>query len=304
MRTPRSPLFLALTIVMGACLNRPPASAQSVSVDAGQAESSGAQPASEQPPHLGENPLEEAPAPWRITLRPGVWAPSLAGDLQLPGGTAIAAVERFNIDDIQPTGFGRWELQRGKLSIFGSGFFFSVDQRNKPDIDRNLGGIDFSADSRAREEFDLISAQVAVGWRVWERTIKARKSEGAVRIAIDVHGGLRVYNLDTRFSQIGGAGTSSDEIWAEPIIGGRITVDILEKATFQLALDGGGQPIGNHSSSSFDIIASINFRPWHNVGLELGWRQLSVDLEDGSGSGKTEFDGELAGIFGSLVIRF
>lgn len=251
-----------------------------------------------------EDPLAQPAPSWRITLKPGVWAPSLAGDLQLPGGASSARVERFNVDSIQPTALGRWEFRRGKLTINGSGFGFTLDKRTTPDANLNLGGLSFPKGDAVNAEFDLLSVEMTAGWRVWERTLTPNEDGKTVVIGVDAYGGLRAYHMNTSFGMIGGATRGSDNTFFEPIVGGRLTVAILDNFGFFVALDGGGMPIGNHTSTSFDIITGIHWRPWPDVGFEFGWRQLSVDLQDGSGAQKTEFNGELAGIIGSLVIRF
>jgi len=255
-------------------------------------------------PDAKSGPIEPPTPSWQITLKPAVWAPSLAGDLQLPGGNGVAAVERFNITDIQPTALGRFEIRRGKLSIVGSGFGFTLDERTATDSNQSLGGLSFSTGQAVNAEFDLLSAEVTAGWRVWDRTLGPKKSDKKVTLNVDAFGGLRAYNLNTSFGMVGGAVRGSDNTFIEPIVGSRLTVNILENFGFFLTLDGGGMPIGNHTSTSFNIVTGIHWSPWRHVGFEFGWRQLSVDLQDGGGSNKTEFNGQLAGIIGSIVIQF
>ena len=241
-------------------------------------------------------------AGWRLSLEPTIWAPGLGGDTRFGAGEATA--ERFQVDLPHPSAALRFDARRGDLSISASGFAFFLDKNTRTDAPQAVGAVAFAAGDPAEFRFNLVSAELTVGTRVWERTLPAPGAEHVVRIGVDAFGGLRAYALSALVAAPGGAAVSDSGAWVEPIVGARLQVDILRNAGFYLALDAGGMPIGNHTSSSFDILTGIQWRPLGRVGLEFGWRQIILNLQDGAGPGRFEFDGALAGLFGSLVIRF
>lgn len=251
------------------------------------------------------DPINDRPR-WELTLSPTLWRPALGGDIRLPGGTSEATFERLDgADDPSLTAFPRLEARRGDLFISVSEFFFSIDERASADNPESVGGLNFDTGDRANVDFDLLSAQVFVGVRAWERVLTSDNRDGEVTLGLDAYGGVRIYAADVRIAVPGGGGSASDDgIWAEPIIGFRLSADLLERVSFFISINAGAQPFGDRSSVSFDIITAIQVNPTPRLGVQFGWRQLAVDLQSGSGDDEFEFDGELAGLFGSVVFRF
>lgn len=251
------------------------------------------------------DPLEARPR-WELILSPTLWRPALGGDIRLPGGRTEATFERLDgADDPSLTPFPRLEARRGDLFITVSEFFFSIDERARADNAESVGGLDFAAGDRANVDFDFLSAQVAVGVRAWERVLTSENRPGEVTLGLDAYGGFRIYSADVRIAVPGGGGSAGDDgVWVEPIIGFRLSADVLRRVSFFLSIDAGAQPFGDRSSFSVDIITAIQVNPTPNLGLQFGWRQLAVDLESGSGEDTFNFDGELAGLFWSVVFRF
>ncbi len=251
------------------------------------------------------DPLDARPR-WELILSPTLWRPALGGDIRLPGGRTKATFERLDgADDPSLTPFPRLEARRGDLFITVSEFYFSIDERARADNAESVGGLDFAAGDRANVDFDFLSAQVAVGVRAWERVLTSESRPGEVTLGLDAYGGFRIYSADVRIAVPGAGGSAGDDgVWVEPIIGFRLSADVLRRVSFFLSIDAGAQPFGDRSSFSVDIITAIQVNPTPNLGLQFGWRQLAVDLESGSGEDTFNFDGELAGLFWSVVFRF
>ncbi|RMH32121.1 MAG: hypothetical protein D6692_00040 [Planctomycetota bacterium] len=239
---------------------------------------------------------------WRLSLEPSIWAPGLGGDLGF--GAGDFQVERLRVDDARASALLRVQARRGDLVLDASGFVFSFDDATRTDAVQSAGGLAFAAGDPARVRFDLVSAELTVGARVWGVSLPGPGAGRVVKIGVDAFGGLRAYSLDALVGSPGGGTRSGDGLWVEPIVGARLNVDLLNSAGFFLTLDAGAMPIGDHTSTSFDIVTGIQWRPLRLVGVQFGWRQLLVDLQDGDGAGRFEYDGALAGLFGSVVIRF
>ena len=251
-----------------------------------------------------DSPLEEKTiGEWTLQFEPAIWAPGLAGDVRLPGGTASLDTGDFDFDDPQITPFGEIHFRQNRLTISASGFGFSLDETGVSGTPSAVDGLVIPAGTATGMKFDLYSAQATGAWRIVDYTLSPDDAPDSVRFAFDVYGGIRGYDLNTRFT-VGGAGAQESDGWVEPIIGARFTMDIIDQFTLDLALDGGWMPFGDHESSSFDITVGIQWRPVEHFGAQFGWRQIVLDLSDGDGADEFSFDGSLAGIYGSIVIRF
>lgn len=244
-----------------------------------------------------------APERWSLSFEPSLWAPGLSGDVRLPGGTGTTDFEHLRVDDPEITPFGELHFRHGKLTISFSGFGFSLNETARPGAATTVGGVTIPAGGPGIVDLDLFSAQGTVGWRVVEHVLGERETRDSVTMAIDVYGGVRGYDLDVRIASAGGMSQSSDG-WVEPIVGARLSAEVLEDFTIDLTLDAGAMPLGDHSSASFDINVGVQWRPLHNLGVQFGWRQIILDLRDGDGAGRLDFEGTLAGVYGSIVFRF
>ncbi len=222
-------------------------------------------------------PIDAAPqwADWTIRVEPMVWAPALRGDIKMPGA-AFVDVEAINADGVEVTPAGRVTIRADKWSFLFRGFAFALDND--------------------ATTFDLSGFDLAAGYSVWT---PINDTENEVRLAFDLFGGARIHSLD---ASIGAA--DSDNTWFEPIGGARVNLDLPHRFDIILSVDGGGFTSGSDSSYSVDITIAFSWMPLQNVGLEIGFRHLQMDLIEGEGTDEFEFDGALAGLFGAVVFRF
>ena len=197
---------------------------------------------------------------------------------------------------------GELTFRNDRLTISVSGFGFSLSENASVDAASSVGGLNFPVGAGGDVDVEFFSAQATVGWRVWREPLG--ETDRRVTLSLHVYGGVRGYDFESTFTTTGGASATASDGWVEPIIGLKFTADILEDFTFDVAIDVGAMPLGDHSSASLDIIAGLQWRPHPNVGLQFGWRQLLVDLEDGSGADEFSYGGALAGLYGSVVLRF
>jgi len=105
-------------------------------------------------------------------------------------------------------------------------------------------------------------------------------------------------------SEVNGVSTTSDDnTWIEPVGGVHMIVELPHRFGIDLATNIGGFANGDDSSFSWSISVGFTWAFCKNAAVEIGFRHLSVDLEDG-GDEPFKFDGFLAGLWGSVVVRF
>ncbi len=210
-----------------------------------------------------------------IRFEPMLWAPALRGDIKMPGGGATD-VETLDADENELAPAGRATLLADKWSFLLRGYGFSVDED--------------------AAEIDLAGFDLTAGYDLWQ-PINDEANE--VRLTFTPFAGVRVHSLDTT---IGAA--DADNTWFEPMAGLRVNLDLPYGFGLNVSGDAGAFTSGEDSSFSWDITVAFSWLITHNLGLEIGFRHLDMDLVEGDGADEFEFDAALAGLFGAVVIRF
>ncbi|MBL0921941.1 MAG: hypothetical protein IBJ10_07410, partial [Phycisphaerales bacterium] len=99
-----------------------------------------------------------------------------------------------------------------------------------------------------------------------------------------------------------GGGSASGEGWfAQPMGGARLELELTRKFSVDLCLDGGWWPGDSGGSTSVSVMVGFQWRPWDNVGFQIGFRQMFFTLDD---EDELEYDGSIGGLMGALVLRF
>jgi len=71
-------------------------------------------------------------------------------------------------------------------------------------------------------------------------------------------------------------------------------------------VSGGAWAEANRSVFSFDMSVAFRWEPSRNFGVEVGWRQMLLIMQDGEEGTVEEFEytGGVAGLFAGVVVRF
>lgn len=262
-------------------------------------------------------PPDNAPAGpvgWTVRVEPGVWYASAGGRVILPGqvrGGQDIDMERINADSPRAGPHGAVSATRGRLRLGARGFYFATDRDAIADINRQVGDVDIRVGDPLQVDLAFGAYELEAGWRVLERpgSAEARAHTGARVFAF---GGARAYEFDmelvNRSDQLtpGTAdAASAHELFAEPYVGLVLEAQVTEQLALDLRGSIGGMYIDqDRHSTSWDLTAGLTWQPHPNLGLRVGYRQLAFDLDSGGGAGRFEYRGSLAGLMGSLVVRF
>ncbi|MBL0926740.1 MAG: hypothetical protein IBJ11_03690 [Phycisphaerales bacterium] len=262
-----------------------------------------------------QQPAADAPAPerpgidtvrgWLVQIEPQLWVPSLTqGHFTLPnaaGAAARAETADLGLDKLRAAPAGEAMIRAGRFSAFFSGFGFGIDTSARIPSGFSAGGLAFGAGETVESRLRYSSFKLNAGCRF--DLLDDPQSARDFLLSADVYGGAQVFDLDLRLT--GAAGTTRESgAWVHPIVGGRVNLDLPHRFGLELAIDGGGLPLGDRRSYSFDIVPAFNWRPVENVGLQVGYRYLFANLRKGDASDRFEFNNGLAGLFASVIIRF
>lgn len=264
-------------------------------------------PSLAQSSEVGAEPLAVHPGrAWTIQFEPMLWAPALRGDLRVPGGPTFD-VESLNLDESRLAPAGEVTIRADKWSFFFSGFGFSYDETaNARETIIAAGPVTIAPGQAVRSELDFYSFQATVGYEVFSNFFDEPDDhpEDEVRLSLDVFGGVRYFDANLDLTPLAGAGSAmNDGQWVQPIGGVRLTIDLPYRTGVEVSLDGGGWG-GDQSSFAWNIAAAFYWAFHENAGLEIGFRNLASDLQDGEGANEFNFDAALMGLFGSVIIRF
>lgn len=242
-----------------------------------------AAPHGPEPAELLARAQAEAPR-WTFDFAPYFWSASLSGSLKLDG-------EEIGVEDGGDGGFGdpalggylgHFEAHHGPWSfVFAPIFISATDMAGgqPPNTDANL-------DIHAQVHELFAAHEFAEGWE-WMA-------------------GARYQQLDTDMDlSIGGVPTSSHEssrTWIDPIVGLRYHTGLGGDWSLFTRADVGGFGLG--SDFVWNASALVHYRFTQLFGMDLGYRALSFNWQEGSGSQEISYDlsmyGPIIGITFSL----
>ncbi len=312
-------LASSLTIFAGNALAQTATDAQATNTPATNAQ------AAVEAPEPAKPEFEEVAPKFTISIEPSVWLVGAGGTVKMPGssspppvafGNAPQAAElgdrikldHIGFDDPQAAPAGEVNIGYGRWRFALRGFGFSIDDDSTVDDSGSLGEVDFAPGDSLVGEINTNIFEAQAGYRFFEYVGRPRQNGDGyvVRFYADALGGARYYDVDMQFEQFDtlNGSNSFDDAWIEPTIGGKIGVELYEQFDIDLEVNFGAGPFGDHASWSWDVIAGFQWRPVENVGVQIGYRNLAFDLQDGSDADEFEWDGALAGLYFGAVIKF
>lgn len=259
--------------------------------------------------------IDSASTPWTLRTRIAVWRVSTGGDLKLPSdvGAPSSSVELEALDADQPVHapLADFTFRKGDWGFTARGAGWSTSGTAQPGFTGRLGDVEFSPTTTLDTELQVLIFE-AEGLYTLGR-YQPEKSEYKIDGALDLVFGARLTSVDASTRDITpGIGSavppesSADNLFIEPLVGLRGSMEIAERVDLEVQLTIGGLPFGDTSSFTGDILAGISWRPIENVGILLGYRAMFLDLSDGEDNEAFELSGPTTaqGLFFGAVIAF
>ncbi len=256
--------------------------------------------------------LNLSPLPtWTVQVEPVVWYAGPAGDLTLPGGAGEVQLSTLNLDTSRVSPAAEIHINADRWRFSFSGADYSADIETTSNSAFQIGSLSVADNDTMRNQYDWTTVQLTAGYLFWTHDFAAasEKPEDAVPAVLRLYafGGGRLHDIDISLQSLAPARagtTGTDQFYAELIVGARAELELAEDFTLDLELSGGGMADSDRSIASFDIIAGFQWRPCENVGLQIGWRQLAYWLSDADADQEFSLNGETAGVYAGVVIRF
>jgi hypothetical protein len=263
----------------------------------------------------GAGPALEESTPWTLRARITVWRVATGGDLKLPSetGTASSEVALESLDADQPVHapLADFTFRKGDWGLTVRGAGWSTSGTAQPGFTGRLGDVEFSPTTILDTEVQVLIFE-AEGLYTLGR-YQPERSEYKIDGALDLVFGARLTSVDATTRDVTpGIGavvppeSSGDNLFFEPLVGLRGSMEIAEQVDLEVQATIGGLPLGDTSSFTGDIIAGISWRPIENVGILFGYRSVFLDLSDGEDNEAFELSGPATaqGLFFGAVIAF
>lgn len=233
---------------------------------------------------------------WEFRLAPYLWLAAMDGDITVRGRTVSVDQDLSDVIDLLEDHFNggaaaHFEAQKGRFGIFADAMYLSL----KADRDTRLG-------TTIDAEFDQFIGELGLFYTL----IDPKPDRGMPTLRLDLLGGARYTWLQGELNTTRLGSRSDSRDWIDPIIGLRVDVGLAKWLSLQARGDIGGFGIDSGATSEFtwniDAAASFHLAKWFN--LNLGYRWLDYDYEDGSGRDRFAYDVTLSGPYLALEFRF
>ena len=239
----------------------------------------------------GESTVSE---PWEFQVIPYMWALGMEGDVGIGGAVSSVDMSFGDIwDNLDFAGMMHVEARKGRWGLFLDPLYakMSMDGKTrllKADVDVEMAIVELGAFYRLNENSSGVGAEPSL-----------------TTLTFDVLAGGRYMHVDTDIDIKGlgpfGARIKIDdnEDWVDPFIGLRVRANLTRKLFLNLRGDIGGFGISDCSDVAGNLMGVLGYQLNERTAILGGYRYLSVDYEDGSGSDLFKFDTALSGpIFG------
>jgi hypothetical protein len=251
----------------------------------------------------------EEPSKWQFEFNPYAWIPGTFGTVNVRGRTAVLDTTVKDTLDLATSGNafaagGYFSASYDRWSTFVDAFGGYLNESTAEKIPTRFCTLCVAATAKIRPVF----VDFAVGYRLGQWSLPGRQRP----LTLGVYAGTRYMHFGTNLSgslgPVGGAIHSSDVAavfnWADPMIGVRWEVPLVDRVTLHFRGDIGG--FGVSSKLIWGLVGDARYwlpwRPWSiQLWLDAGYRAISFDRDFGEGN---SIDLQFRGPFGGLGFLF
>jgi hypothetical protein len=228
---------------------------------------------------------------WTFTFTPYAWIPVIQGSVKINDNELpidVSVTDLLKKSDRTGVFMGALEIRYKKFSVYGDSTYLSLgfDKQPLPILALEL-----------KTDLEFIFVDFGLTYRVLEG------KPGTVQPwTIDLLAGGRYSSQEYKLALTGLPGKIKvDKSWVDPIIGGRVTLDMTRRWRFILHADVGGFGVGSDISAQGKGTIGYRWFPG-NFELELagGYRALYQNVNLGGGISALDYDATVHG----PILRF
>jgi opacity protein-like surface antigen len=231
---------------------------------------------------------------WRFDVTPFyLWLPAQEGSVTVRGVEApidISLGDTIDLlfDSLKFAFTSRAEARKDRLLLT-----LDILYMNMEETEQTSNGLGVNL------QFEQLFLEFGGGYRLGEWPLG---SQGKPSVAFEALAGGRFvhFDIDLDLETLGDTGRVKD--WAEPFLGGRIRLKLLDNLGFVVRGDVGGFGIG--SDLTWSLSGALHYDVSPRVSLAAGYRVLDIDYESGSGANKVKYDVRMHGPGLGVTIHF
>ena len=220
---------------------------------------------------------------WEFVLAPYLYLAPLDGNVSRGGLTADVDVSvAAALENLEFGGAARFEARRGRWGGLFDFFFMGVGGEGNLPLGQQLD-----------VDVDLLTVESALSYRL-----------GPPERAFELLAGLRYTRQDYEARIVGDTGPRRrfTPDWFDPIVGGRLTASLSDRVLFLFRGDIGG--FGAGSDFTWNIETGLGFRLSRRAELQVQFKALGVDYEEGVGRDFYAYDVVSPGVVIAIPIHF
>ncbi len=233
---------------------------------------------------------------WQFEITPYLFAAGLKGQVGVRGVTADVDMSFGDIwDNLDSAFMGLFTAQKGRWSYGLEGVYFKITDEGSTSVNGPFGSV--TVDGALQLTTSINVYQGSVGYRVLDDKTKVDLI-GAVRYT-DVKADMNVAITTTppiTFPPGGALSAGGSEDWTDAVVGVRALYPVLNKVHLLGYADIGA----GGSSTTYQLIAGVNWEFVKNFTAKAGYRVLDWDYENGG----TVWDMQASGMYLGLGFKF
>jgi len=209
---------------------------------------------------------------WRFRLTPYLWFAGVKGHLSTIPGQPTAPIDvsaSDALDDTEESFMLMFEAKKRRHGFFVDVFYSDVRQKEElvPAIGLKLKATSKNTMVSAAYQYELYAAQQAT---------------------VDVFGGLRYWDVDTKLAFAGGLGAleglsvQNSESWVDPLVGIKARTRLGASRFYLAGFLGGGGGASGGSENFYDTSVNVGYQCNDAISTSLGYRIFDVDYDHNS----------------------
>jgi hypothetical protein len=242
---------------------------------------------------------------WDIHLMPYAWLPTTLKSTSTLSG--LSGSVRLNLqeilDNLDMLMFARVEAwKKNKWGLMYDTVYFNLGYDDG--FEGSRGVVDFNLDLDIR----LWMNDFALAYRLVDEQFGDGNQQ---RFMFEPYGGLRytylrqITDLEVDIPVIGSAGEEIGDSrdWVEPLVGGRIRLDLNEKFSLNVRGDAGGFGVGSASTLTWNFIPGCAYKLNEKVTFDFSYRIFDMNYSNGRGTNELAMDVKAYGpVIGMTII--
>ena len=257
------------------------------------------------------------PGGWNVRITPYAWLTGINGTITAAGrsvSTSASFIDLVQNSDKLIPFMGYFEVSKDRFSFAGDIFYSNIGFSGEKTKQLNpVAGLTIDVKGKAAIDTKLTIAQAAVAYDIIKQGNTAIAAYAGARywnmeadVNLKITGSVDLANLGLKRKGSYAVAHSGGTDWVDPIVGMRVRQQLTDRDELQLLADIGGFGVG--SQFSWQVFGGYSHM-WDlgeatKLAASFGYRILSVDYEEGSGTDAKSFDLTLHGPVMGLSLRF